>query len=276
MKTVVVTSFDANYLQYSYVFVKTLSENYHGSKKLDLYCLVPEDVLSMESLFVENLGDVSNLNIKFVCSDKFSRFSTNEKVRGSEWISKNAWHRIFIPSVCNDFDRAIYIDSDTMIMRDIDPLINFDLTNKFAAFIENNFNSADRVFGNPDQIYFNAGVFVADLNYWRSLNLEEKIMNDVLDGGVTLMLEQDRLNLAFNNVFQPLPITFNYPAYYEDSWQVAITNPLVVHFFGPNKPWKYSDTTLPLALKWRTKHYMITKIQLEQTESYYAKGEIHD
>jgi lipopolysaccharide biosynthesis glycosyltransferase len=200
MKTVVVTSFDANYLQYSYVFVKTLSENYHGSTVLDLYCLVPEDVLGMENIFVENLGDVSNLNIKFICSDKFSKFSANERVSGSEWISKNAWHRIFIPSLCKDFDRVVYIDSDTMIMRDVSPLINFNLTNKFAAFIENNFNSAERVFEDQDRVYFNAGVFVADLNYWRSLGLEEKMINDVLLHGVTLMLEQDRLNIAFNDV----------------------------------------------------------------------------
>ncbi len=264
MKTVVVTSFDYNYLQYSYVFVKTLSENYHGNSKLDLYCLVPEDVLQYEKMFVENLGSVDNLSIKFICSDEFSRFSSNEKVSGSEWISKNAWHRIFIPSVCKDFDRVVYVDSDTMIMRDIDPLINFNLTNKFAAFIENNFNSAHRLFGDQDRIYFNAGVFVADLNYWRSLNLEEKIIKDVLSEGVTLMLEQDRLNLAFSNVFQPLPITFNYPAYYEDSWQVAITNPLVVHFFGPNKPWQKENNVLPLAIKWREKHFKITGVNLNE------------
>lgn len=264
MKTVVVTSFDANYLQYSYVFVKTLSENYHGNTALELYCLVPEDVLSMEKMFVENLGDVSNLNIKFVCSDSFSRFSSNKEVSGYEWISKNAWHRIFIPSICKDFDKVVYIDSDTMIARDISPLINFNLTNKFAAFIENNFNSAHRLFGDQDRIYFNAGVFVADLNYWRSLNLEEKITKEVLSEGVTLMLEQDRLNLAFNGVFQPLPITFNYPAYYEDSWQVAITNPLVIHFLGPNKPWKAESTTLPLAVKWREKHYEITGVNLNE------------
>jgi len=149
-------------------------------------------------------------------------------------------------------------------MRDIDPLINFKLTNKFAAFIENNFNSAQRLFGEQDRIYFNAGVFVADLNYWRSLNLEEKITQDVLNDGVTLMLEQDRLNLAFGDVFQPLPITFNYPAYYEDSWQVAITNPLVVHFFGPNKPWQKENTPLPLAIKWREKHFKITGVNLNE------------
>ena len=275
MKTVLVTSFDYEYMQYSYVFVKTLSENYSGKDVLTLYCLVPEDILHLEDSFLQTLGTINNLDIHFICSDKFVKFSLNENIHGHKYISKNAWHRIFIPSVCSDFDKVIYIDSDTIILRDIDPILNFPMHNKFNAFIENDPGMSNRLFRNMDSIYFNAGVFIADLKYWIDSGIEDKMISLAISGNYADYLDQDMLNLFFNDVFAPLPITFNYPCWYDENHEVYIGSPIVAHFVGNVKPWRNHKSSSILPEKWRRKHMEITGIDVTKEERYYYGPKQH-
>lgn len=263
-------------MDYSYVFVKTLSENYSGKDILTLHCLVPEDMLSMEQDFINTLGHLGNVSVKFVCSKEFTDMQKFGKLHGSDYISSNAWHRIFIPSLFVDFDTAIYIDSDTMVMRDIDPLLSFETNSKFAAFIENTTSMPSRVFGTPDRAYFNAGVFIADLNYWRNSGIKNRMIEMLDAGETTKFLDQDMLNLFFNPVISPLPITFNYPAWYDENHNIYINNPIIVHFVGNAKPWQQHDEKSILPKRWRQKHLEITGVDLELLDTYNSKADTYE
>lgn len=276
MKTALVTSFDREYLKYSYVFVKTLSENYSGSESITLYCLVPEDTLELESDFKNTLGDLGKISIKFVCHPGYTHMDNNSKLHGTGYISNNAWHRIFIPSIFRNFDRVIYIDSDTMVSRDIDPILSYEPHTAFAAFIENNPDLSMALFRSQDIPYFNAGVFIADLNYWRNSGIEKNMIDLILDGKTTKFLDQDMLNKFFKNDISPLPITFNYPAWYDENHEVYIKSPIIVHFVGNMKPWKSHKSSSILPKRWRQKHLEITGIDLELTPEYMQGMANHD
>ena len=58
-KTLVVTSFDENYFNYACVPIKTLGLNYSGTPKLNVRCLVPENLQKRESEFI----DIINLEL---------------------------------------------------------------------------------------------------------------------------------------------------------------------------------------------------------------------
>lgn len=276
MRTVLVTSFDENYMKYSYVFVKTLAENYHGVEPLTLFCLVPEDIVDLELNFISVLGNLNNLSVKFLCSSEFTELQNKKLLHGSSYISNNAWHRIFIPSIFTEYDRVIYIDSDTIVTRDIQPILDYSPYTTFAAFIENNPEMSMSLFGSMDVPYFNAGVFIADLNYWRSENIQDKMVSTILSGKVTKFLDQDMLNKFFTNQLSPLPITFNYPAWYDENYEVYISNPIIVHFVGNMKPWKKHSSKSILPKKWRDKHMEITGIDLELDSEYRQGMDSHD
>lgn len=263
MKTVLVTSFDDNYMEYSKVFVKTLSENYSGKDIIDLYCLVPENILSYEQEFIDSVGDIGNLRLSFKCSKKFLDLSNKLLLSGKDYITINAWHRIFIPSICSDFERAIYIDSDTIVLRDIDPIINFNEKSVFAAYIQDDPDLSMNLFGTYDRPYFNAGVFIVDLNYWRNSGIEDKMVNDIISSNTTSFLDQDALNVYFADVLTVLPITFNYPHWYHENDLTYIKSPIIVHFIGPNKPWHNYQSKSIFPIRWKQKHYDITGIKLD-------------
>jgi lipopolysaccharide biosynthesis glycosyltransferase len=231
-KTVIVTSFDENYIEYSKVMVKTLSDNYLSQDVLDLYCLVPDYLIDKEHTNKKSLS-LNNINIFFKSSLKFKDLN----VQKSEWFTKNAWHRIFISSVCLDYDRAIYIDPDCMVLRDISPLLTYPNHNPFIGLIQDDFSKHSQIaFGSPDIPYINDGVFITNLNFWRDNDVENKMITYIKENGQTKFIEQDVISIFMQPFVSPMPPTFNF---FVDKLELYenTPNPMIVHFNGKNKPW---------------------------------------
>lgn len=243
MKSVIVTSFDENYYPYAHVSVKSFSLNYTGDKKLDYFCMVPTSLLHREAEFINKIK-AENLNIKFVSSTTYGEIEKDkDKIsiigEGSQCFNRHALHRLFMVDVCEGFDKAIYIDPDTLVMRNVQPILDYPLNNKFIACpeIHDEFNNLT---GNLDEIYFNDGVFITDLNFWRISGMHFKIKKYIYNNPVPQFMDQDILNLFFKDYLYPLPLSFNsYPIHLKnDLIKNHLHDPLIVHFVGFKKPWK--------------------------------------
>lgn len=253
------TSFDINYYNYVKVMLKSFSINYHGNEKLDFYCLVPQDLLDKEKNFIQEL-QVDNLNIKFITSPNFINFLDNyENIPGANtesiWITKNAYHRIFLSSVLPEIDKIIYIDPDCFIRRNVLPLLQYPDYNKFMATAE--IHSPDPISLTWDRCYFNNGVFITFLNYWRENDLENKMLDYLYKNGATTHPEQDLQNIFFADVFYPLPQSFNTFAFYDKLKYLDIfvkPDPLIVHFAGHTKPWSGTYNS-EYAVEWNDLYY---------------------
>lgn len=238
-------------MDYCRVMLHTLSINYHGVDPLDVICLVPANILHMQNEYVDKLS-ATNLNISFATSEKYLSM-VNEGIDTSHKdAASNCNHRMFIGSVCKDYDVAIYIDPDTIIMRDISPLLTYPLRNDFMAMAE--VTDANMVsFNDPDRPYFSNGVFIADLNFWRRELIEDKLIDLIKNGGPLFLAEQDAMNVILIDYWSPLPMSFNmfdWMVYANPHIAEANNNPLIVHFVGVEKPWK-SRTITPYSNYWR-------------------------
>lgn len=259
MKTAIVTSFDKNYIMPSMVSLKSLSDNYHGAEKLDVICLVSPDILDMQDEYVKDLN-ANNLNVSFRCSPKFLQMIEDGNAHSSMYISSHCNHRIFLGSTLPDYDKAIYLDSDIVVLRDISTLLNYPMRNKLMAIVE--YNSMNVLtFADADRPYFNNGVFIADLNYWRESNAEEKMNEFTKKYGPTTCPEQDAMNYVFIDVWSPLPFAFNSFHY----WLAGMpefakynTNPMIVHFVGPDKPWLEGNNSTEWEKKWQLAYISLT------------------
>lgn len=251
MKKVIVTSFDINYFNYSKVTLKSLAQNYHGKDKLDIVCLVPKDILHLENEYAQSIAE-EKLNIKFRSSNAYEKMLQNGLAHASSHITSHCNHRIFLGSVCHDYDIAIYIDSDTIIRRDIEPLLNFKLRNMFMAVQEHS-DMSQISFGDKDRPYFNNGIFIANLNFWRQFNAESKMVDWISNNGPTLCPEQDAMNAVFIDWWSPLPISFNMFDWFQwvnEHASKTNSDPLIVHFSGEQKPW-LGENGSRYNLEWR-------------------------
>lgn len=115
----------------------------------------------------------------------------------------------------SEVKRILFIDVDTLAVKDIRELMNMDMQGKSVAAVpekqvytlaskngETGYSFADC------NSYFNAGVLLVDLEKWRLKNAEEKSMN-FLKEYVVHCAEQDALNAVFRDDVYYLPYKWN-------------------------------------------------------------------
>src|SRR5690606_12610757 len=142
--------------------------------------------------------------------------------------------------------RAIYLDVDMIVMKDISHLWNVDIGNYvIGAAIDR----ADKVstprggipnykeLGIPDESkYFNSGLLIIDLEAWRNMNATQLVINAIRDNyQYVTFSDQYGLNVVFaNNWFELDPNWNRYP-------QESHKKPFLIHFTGMKPIFKSYD-----------------------------------
>ncbi len=232
-KTCVVLAADENLVLQTEAILSSINENYHGTETLDVFILVPP-----------NLGEwtlkrqYQSLRINFIAVSQIEEPSVQESVKLTYRylrLPPASMYRYFMADLLPDYTKAIYLDIDLIVTRDISPLLNFKLNNPIGVFVEMQMDFPDNE-QYKDFAYFNSGVMVVDLDYWREHDISTKLVE--LSKRITMWTgagDQDVLNLFFRNNFTSMPVNFNYLINMYRN--LDIRNPLIVHWAGKTKPW---------------------------------------
>ena len=164
------------------------------------------------------------------------------------------YQRINLPEyIPSDIDRLIYIDSDTLVLGDLNELWQTDLKGKLVAAVENLSPTACQDIGFARTEYFNSGLLLMDLDGWRKEKIHQQVSEYARDNAHRLQyVDQCSLNAVLKDRWLRLGPDWNQQSdiykvvikYHEGSsysqanLQNAILNPSVVHFTGKKKPWK--------------------------------------
>ena len=179
----------------------------------------------------------------------------NCPIREGDHVTLATYYRLLTPILLPDIERVLYIDGDIIINKSIKPLWDTDITGKaLAAVIDEDYNGEDRHqrLNIPQHIpYFNAGVLLINLKYWREHDVINRCMLCIETMADKLLFhDQDTLNVVLNKEIKLLPLTYNFQrgfidyAFYnhmDSKYQEEINeikyNPTVIHFTGYSKPW---------------------------------------
>lgn len=178
-------------------------------------------------------------------------------------VPKNGnYFRCFIGSVVpEEVERALYLDYDIIVERDITRLWDEDLEGYVAAAV---WDACEPLYGysevleraareigrefSPAEGYFNAGVLFVNLDRWREEGLEKSVVRLALDHqGWSTFVIQDELNLLLQGRIKALPPLWNlldtlalYDGWDSDfygGWNAELSSiPVVKHFAGSVKP----------------------------------------
>jgi len=93
-------------------------------------------------------------------------------------LAKESYYRLLIPEIF-DFDFVLYIDVDTLILKDLKFLFNLPMDNYPIAAVKDfeDIKHLNSIIPNKSKYYFNSGVMILNLNIWRAENLKEKIIS---------------------------------------------------------------------------------------------------
>ena len=248
----------------------TFCEKYSGDP-IDFYCLVSPDIMPLESFFVHKCSFNKAVSIKFATLEQQNKIDSvidNNDISIS-YITKQCFHRLFIAESFPDIDVAIYIDPDTIIAGDILEFINYPFSSAILAMAENSDKHKRSIVGDKN-IYFNNGVYKTYLDFWRQNNLQEMMLEHIAVHGIYRYPEQDLMNKFLSSNLETMPPKFNYFTIFEafDFYTTEYPNPIIVHFTGPDKPWKNHNQKPRWSNLWRDKYEQIFGRRIEDSDSF--------
>ena len=201
---------------------------------------------------LDNIRVINNHNIKNIMN--FSRFNFADEF-----------------PLC---DKILYIDADMIVKDDIVKLYDSCNTNIkpfYAVPMYGGQPSLLRSYGdinvedlkknnipiNKNRKYFNAGIFITSLNYWRSHKIKDKFINFMilhkkLKNGLFKLGTQPIMNLCFQD-YGELDKRWNVKDLgYKNVDANLIKTAGVLHWNGPEKPWlekgRYKELWLPYTI----------------------------
>jgi len=156
---------------------------------------------------------------------------------------KYTYFRLFLAVIApTDIETALFLDSDLVVTGDISELANIDLTGKYICAVSEA-SVADNVkrlqaLGSVAKSYFNAGVILVNLKWWRRKKITEKFITIANTYTKLDWVDQDILNICFANQWTKIDEKYNAVHLIRKK---AVT-PIIIHYASYSKPWIYADT----------------------------------
>lgn len=231
---------DDNYLPYLAVALRSVKENASENYKYKIYILHS----GVSEVYAEKITAMQNENfsIEFTdVSEKLTEISSRLHMR--DYYTGTTYYRIFIADMFPEYDKALYLDSDTVILGDISELFNHDVGENLIGAITDEtvlsvpiFKSYVKdVLGIKPKNYFNAGIILMNLKKFREENFYEKFADLLQKYKFTVAQDQDYLNvLCAGKVTYISPEWNKMPIPGEND-----PAPKLIHYNLTRKPWHY-------------------------------------
>lgn len=270
--TPIVISFDDNYAISGAALINSIIRNAVPEKNYDIVIL-ENKVSTLNKQRLRNLVvGHNNISLRFFDVNAFSELN---EVHTRAHFSASTYARLFIPQLFKNYQKVVFIDSDTVVRTDLASLLDLDIGTNLVAAVKDIVMEGFVKFGamsesedgimpaeaylktvlgmtNPDA-YFQAGIIV--------FNIEQMVKEDTfaelmktLKAKKYWFLDQDIMNKVFYERVHFLPLEWNvyhgngntddfFPNLKFSTYMrflEARMNPKMIHFAGENKPWNTS------------------------------------
>ena len=183
-------------------------------------------------------------------------------------LTKATYYRLWLTELLpTEVDKVLYLDGDIIVRGSLRPLWDIDLTGYAVAAVPDMSERVmdyERLGYAPELGYFNAGVLLVNLDYWRRNSVMRDFMYMLMHRPEDLHChDQDVLNYCFREAKLHLPIKYNVQdgylyelAYYDFrkyKQQVieARQSPVIIHYTHAKPWWTYSRHEHP----WRNSFF---------------------
>lgn len=200
----------------------------------------------------------------------------------SERFPVSMYYRFLLPEMLPDENKVLYLDCDIIVRKSLKEMYDTNLDSMSIAAVVG--QSFDDIFTeNLLQIstkYFNSGVLLMNLDYWRRNNIANKLIEWIKSNPEKCTLpDQNALNKVLEGTVVYLDYTYNF----QEGWfgemsrkvhfkkwdliRKIAQDPTIVHFCEAEKPW-FIECTNPYRedfVYFANKH---TFIQYKQLRRY--------
>ena len=243
--------------------MESAMKNKKPSTYYEFYIQVDKDNISDTSLarfekFKKKYSDKCDLKIIKKCTN-YEKY-----LRKGKWWTRSTFFRLDIHKDLDEsIKKAIYIDCDTLVMKDLSDLFSIELGDNYCGGVID--RSADDIIYwlnelgyNDLDFYINSGVLLLNLEKWRADKVSSRISKFLEEHYKELrFVDQDVINILFAKKIKKLSIDYNLPFYILDDYDIESpsikkhynksgnydyrSNCVIIHYLGQEKPWKNKD-----------------------------------
>lgn len=235
---------DDNFIKFAAISIKSILENSDKNRFYSFHILITD--LSPQNRKAVLSVKQSNCEIIFDDVTEYLKKLTKDlPIR--DYYSKTTYYRLFIADMFPQLEKVIYIDSDTIVKKDISALYDIDLKDNYVGAVSERVMAEEDVFGTYVEqcvgidryAYFNAGVLLINCAAFRDNGILSRFGDLLSDYDFVVTQDEDYLNLLCKDrvlllngkwnaeIFRGIPV---------EEEEVAI-----FHYIMTSKPWHYRD-----------------------------------
>lgn len=248
----IVCNIDDRYVPYCGIMLTSLLVN-NRSESVTIHivsaALKQENVALLHSIVEEDFN--KKIRFYFVGDDMVKNLPHFD----SDYISLSTYFRCFLTEILPaDVHKVIYLDCDLLVLNSLKPLWNYDISDRALAAVEDMnsaFTDKHRRLGLSEAyLYFNAGVLLINLDYWRKNCVLPRLLKWMGTNSHRIVAhDQDLLNAVLHSEIAYLPHRWNMQEgmlrqhrHTLPSSDVNINSEMpyssIIHFAGKHKPWQ--------------------------------------
>ena len=235
---------DDAFVKYTIVSLHSMIKNASKEYNYKIYVLntnISEDMRN-------RLSDLQNDNFEVIFTNVNSYLDNlSEKLPIRHYYSKTTYYRLFIAEMFPEYDKVIYIDSDTIVQGDISKLYNTEIGDFYMSGCrEQAMEQVDvygtyceEVVGVSRHQFFNAGLMLINCKQFREKKVLDKFIFHLGEYNFIVTQDEDYLNL----------ICKDHVYWLDQRWNTELTDGLlynydyrdanILHYIMVNKPWHY-------------------------------------
>ncbi|MFL2028421.1 glycosyltransferase family 8 protein [Loigolactobacillus zhaoyuanensis] len=237
---------DDHYAPYIAVALSSLIANTAATNQYQLIVLYHELSAANQAKLSDLASGQPQVSLKFVpLSDEQLQQITdrNNKLR-CDYFTFTIYFRLFIAAMFPEYDKAIYLDSDTVVLADIAGLYQIELGDQLIGAVPDPFIAANPktatyatdAVGVAADKYVNSGVLLMNLKAMRQTHFAEHFLSLLNQYHfASLAPDQDYLNAISQQRIKFL----------DSAWNVQMNDkssaPKLIHYNLFAKPWHYDD-----------------------------------
>lgn len=235
---------DDNFVKYTIVSLYSMIQNASVEYRYKVYVLHTE-ISEETQRKVQDLKN-DNFSIEFVDMTDYLK-SISDKLPLRDYYSKTTYYRLFIAEMYPEYNKAIYIDSDTIVQGDISEFYNTDIKDAYVGAcheqvmlqVDEFGTYVEKVVGVSRYNFFNAGILLINCDQFRLKFVLDKFLDYLHYYNFVVTQDEDYLNLICKDHVYWIDQRWNTEVFCEISYPIEQAN--MLHFIMTSKPWHYED-----------------------------------
>lgn len=235
---------DEPFVKYAAVSLKSMLDNASKDYFYRVHILITDVSEQTKARFMQL--KTANAEISF---DDVSEYLTelSEKLPLRDYYSKTTYFRLFIADMFPEYDKAIYIDADTVVTGDIAELYRTDIGDNLVGAVNDRVMSHEGIFGDYAEkvvgidryAFFNAGLLLINCKLFRQKNLLGAFSGLLNFYNFAVTQDEDYLNVLCKDRVKLLDPKWNAEIF--DGIPVPEKDVAIFHYIMTSKPWHYPD-----------------------------------